>query len=406
MYALPHHVASFDSATTGKLKTALKLNCPTKGTMTAIVSNSWKMVENALPTNIGWLPVKSGSAATFKAEYLTQMAAIAITEMAQDMEAVTNQDSMYFSGKSLAKYAYVCLTFSDVLNDPVSALACITKLKPAFARFAENRQIFPLVYESNVWRGVMSSAIYNTGDANADFGSGVYNDHHFHYSYHIQAGALIGYIDKKITGSTTWINENKEYINTLVRDACNPSALDTNFPTWRAFDWFHGHSWAKGVTDSWDGKDEESSSEDANFYYSMKMWGNLIGDAAMEARGNLMLAILKRSVNAYMLLASGNTNHPSNFINNKVTGILFENKVHHVTYFGGVEEVHKTQGIHMLPLTAISPYFRSAAFAKEEWNTYWPGGTASLLINDGWRGVLWANVALFNPSRVTPVSGM
>lgn len=382
MFALPHHVATFDSATAAKKKTALTFSSPTKGTMTAIISNTWTMTESEMPVNIGWLPVKSGAAPTFQSAYLTQQSNIAITEMAQDMNAMTNLDTMYFSGKALAKYAYICLSFSEVLNDPVNARACIAKLKPAFERFNSNTQIHPLVYESNVWRGLITSAVYATGDVNSDFGSGVYNDHHFHYSYFVQTAGIIGYLDKKLNGgTTTWINSVKSFVNTLIRDACNPSPSDTYFPQFRSFDWFHGHSWAKGVTESWDGKDEESSSEDANFYYSMKMWGNLIGDAAMEARGNLMLSILKRSVNSYMQLLSSNTNHPSNFVQNKVSGIMFENKVHHTTYFGANTEY--IQGIHMLPLTAISPYMRPAAFVIEEWNKYWPGGAATFAINDG-----------------------
>lgn len=52
----------------------------------------------------------------------------------------------------------------------------------------------------------------------------------------------------------------------------------------------------------------------------------------------------------------------------------------------------------MLPLTAISPYIRSAAFVQQEWNTYWPGGTAVNALTDGWKGVLWANQALFDPA--------
>jgi endo-1,3(4)-beta-glucanase len=73
----------------------------------------------------------------------------------------------------------------------------------------------------------------------------------------------------------------------------------------------------------------------------MKLWGNVNGDAAMEARGNLMLGIMKRSMNNYMLLSTGNTNHPESFVGNKVSGILFENKVDHTTYFG-----HLPQYIH------------------------------------------------------------
>ncbi len=49
--------------------------------------------------------------------------------------------------------------------------------------------------------------------------------------------------------------------------------------------------------------------------------------------GNLMLAIQARSFNSYFYLQSNNTNHPSRFIGNKVTGILFENKVDYTCKF-------------------------------------------------------------------------
>ena len=64
------------------------------------------------------------------------------------------------------------------------------------------------------------------------------------------------------------------------------------------------------------------------------MWGSVTGDAAMEARGDLMLAVLRRSLGCYFLLEDGNANQPAQFVGNRVTGILFENKVDHTTYFG------------------------------------------------------------------------
>ena len=64
------------------------------------------------------------------------------------------------------------------------------------------------------------------------------------------------------------------------------------------------------------------------------MWGKTIGDASMEARGNLMLSILSRSLQSYFLMESKNVNQPSNFIGNKAPGITFENKIDHTTYFG------------------------------------------------------------------------
>ena len=42
----------------------------------------------------------------------------------------------------------------------------------------------------------------------------------------------------------------------------------------------------------------------------------------MEARGNLMLGILANTLDEYFLMTSRNQNQPSNFIANKVTGIV------------------------------------------------------------------------------------
>src|SRR5205814_909240 len=60
-----------------------------------------------------------------------------------------------------------------------------------------------------------------------------------------------------------------------------------------------------------------------------------------------------RAINLYMLMSPGNTVHPPQFVPNFVTGILFMNKAHHTTFFGqNIEFIH---GIHMVPLTPISP---------------------------------------------------
>ena len=141
------------------------------------------------------------------------------------------------------------------------------------------------------------------------------NDHHFHYGYFIYTAAVIAYLDP------SWLPLNQAWVNGLVRDAANPSTHDNMFAFSRMFDWYHGHSFAAGLFELWDGKDEESSSEDAFFAYAMKMWGRVIGDSSMEARGNLMLSILARTFDEYFLLSSNNKNQPANFIGNKVTGI-------------------------------------------------------------------------------------
>lgn len=107
----------------------------------------------------------------------------------------------------------------------------------------------------------------------------------------------------------SWLNvgSNRAWVNTLVRDFATPIATDPEFPFSRSFDWYHGHSWAKGLFESADGKDEESSSEDAFASYALKLWGASTGDVNQEARGNLMLAIHARTLPSYFLMQNDNT---------------------------------------------------------------------------------------------------
>jgi endo-1,3(4)-beta-glucanase len=279
----------------------------------------------------------------------------------------------------------------------------LANLKTAFELFSTNKNQFPLVYESKLsmstavdfindmlaaWGGVVSSASYITGDSGADFGNTYYNDHHFHYGYFIYTAAIIGHLDP------TWLASHKDYVNTLVRDIANPSPADNYFPVSRNFDWYNGHSWAHGLYETYDGKDEESSSEDSMSAYAIKMWGHILGDVNMEALGNLQLAITARSLQNYFLYTSGNTNQPSNFVGNKVAGILFENKIDHTTYFGA--NIEYIQGIHMLPLLPSSTLTRTQRFVSEEWNTYFSKGRV-YSVQGGWKGILYANLAIIDP---------
>lgn len=316
MFAFPHHIQSFDDTTKQGLQ-PVQLRATTKGNTTAVLGDSWTMVEQNLPVDMDfapWSPAQ-GSVSTLSAENIQTIMDAAKTELTADVDGQSNVNSMYYGGKVLSKFATLVYTVNTLANDPQSAAATLDGLKKAFARFVNNEQQFPLVYDS-VWKGVVSSAAWATNDLNQDFGNSGYNDHHFHYGYFIHAAAIIGALDP------SWIEPNKAWVNMLVRDAGNPATDDPFFPFSRAFDWFHGHSWAKGLFVSGDGKDEESTSEDAMFAYAVKMWGKTVGDKSMEARGNLMLAVLRRTLSNYFLMEDDNLNQPSNFVNNRVTGIV------------------------------------------------------------------------------------
>lgn len=390
MFALPHHVESFDRNTTERV-TSVHLRSTTKGNATAIIGDSWTMVEPELPVDMGFAPwsTSKGNIHALSPSSKEAIVQIAPYELQQNISEQTSLNSMYYSGKALSKFATLVWTVSQLGGDDKVSSKAFQELKDSFALFVNNHQQYPLAYDS-VWKGVVSSAGYD-GDLNQDFGNTAYNDHHFHYGYFIQAAAIIGSLDPD------WLAQNKDWVNMLVRDAGNSVENDPHFPFSRAFDWFNGHSWAKGLFESYDGKDEESTSEDTMFAYAVKMWGQTIGDASMEARGNLMLGVMRRSLDNYFLMRNNNTNQPAQFIGNKVTGILFENKVDHTTYFGN--NLEYIQGIHMLPLLPHSAYTRSQEFVSEEWEAMFSpnASTPADKVDGGWKGVLFANLALVNP---------
>ncbi|KAI5294618.1 hypothetical protein KEM52_003607 [Ascosphaera acerosa] len=411
MYALPHHLESLDDRTR-QGATGLKLQTTTKGEATAVIGDSWTMVESDLPMDMSFKPYRPGHGSGGLSDAAKPIIRnVSASELQQDMAKQTDVNSMYFSGKGLAKFAFIVYTVAELLDDQNAAADGLDRLKASFDTFVQNKQEVPLVYD-NVWKGVVSSGTYNTGDPNMDFGNTYYNDHHFHYGYFVLAAAVIGHLDP------SWLtDENVYYVNSLLRDAGNSVTDDPHYPFSRGFDWFHGHSWAKGLFESADGKDQESTSEDTMFAYAVKMWGRTTGDASMEARGNLMLGLLRRSLRKYFLMESDNDVQPAPFIANKVTGILFENKADHTTYFGTNLEyiqgydgsvqlckaVNKASGanfapcsIHMLPLFPASPYVRSEKFVNEEWQAMFaPNATRpAQSVEGGWKGVLYANDAI------------
>lgn len=386
IFALPHHVDYLSSRFLQNYRTGIKLDSTVYGEMQGFITNYLQMVDLPVARNSSlelW-PVKP-----IQDELILNKIKQAATLEIQNSNILdeSNLDSMYFAGKILAKYAWLLYCCKFILNDENLTLNLLQNLKQAINRFSENKQKLPLIYD-NTWKGIISS-----GDASQDFGNAFYNDHHFHYAYHVITSAIIVKVENSIFGSSQWYEDNKDWVESLIRDFANNSSSDSFFPTFRSFDWFNGHSWAKGLFESGDGKDEESSSEDVNASFALKLWGDATNNTNLSQIGSLQLSILKTSLNHYFLYSSENTTEPNNFIPNKVSGILFENKIDHTTYFGNnTEYIHM---IHAIPIIPVSSFIRSSKFVQEEWD-----GKLKYIVDsvqDGWKGIIMLNLAISNP---------
>ena len=391
IFALPHHESSFSDIMQDSY-TGIQLLSTTKGLMNGYLTTALQF-SASLNKQVSWLPWSSQLGSTpleYSAEQLQLLAEVANTELQVSISESISGLNTYYLGKIIDKYSYILLTVSEIIQDEATTNSTLENMKSAFDILLQNEQLYPLVYDTK-FNGIVSSGDWDSTSTQYDFGNTYYNDHHFHYGYIIHAAAVIGYVDSKLGG--TWATDNKDWVNSLVRDVANPSDSDQYFPQSRMFDWFNGHSWAAGLYENGNGKNEESSSEDYNFAYGMKLWGATIGDLSMELRGDLMISIMKDSMNDYFYYQDDNTVEPEEIIGNKVSGILFDNIIDYTTYFGtNIEYIH---GIHMLPITPVSSNIRLESFVSEEWQTKISPIISSL--ESGWAGILRLNQALFDP---------
>lgn len=72
---------------------------------------------------------------------------------------------------------------------------------------------------------------------------------------------------------------------------------------------------------------------------------------------------------------------------------MFENKLHHTTWFGSKPEL--IHGIHMIPICPITTYARGKQFVIEEWNRF--SRDDYIPTEKSWTSLLKGNQATFDP---------
>ncbi|BFZ55264.1 endo-1,3-beta glucanase [Savitreella phatthalungensis] len=380
VYALPHHQPFISGSAKA---TTLYMQSPITGAARAYVASTLTMTDPDLPASVGFFPPDDG--ATWNQQtLLTIKKSLTPDILGANYTTGCNVYSTYFSGKCMAKAAQVCLVARDVIRDPVLATNCIDQLEGVMNVFVANAQQLGLSYDTT-WGGVLTEA--GLSNLDIDFGNAAYNDHHFHYGYIIYAAAALAEL------RPAWLRRgnNMAWVDTLVRDVATPNPDDLYFPQFRSMDWYVGHSLSHGVgSDFSQGKDEESSSEDYNFAYGLKLWGHVTGRPALEGLGLLMTGVIRRSVQAYMLLGPDNNIQPAVYTPNYVSGITFGGALIHSTFFGG--QTQFVHGIHMLPMTGITSFVRTPRFVGMEWNNVLSKLAGTL--TDNWAGILYSNLAV------------
>lgn len=354
------------------------------GELVGVVGDSWKLKLD--PVSITWNSIKG-----VKEEAFPEI----VSALCRDVEDLNSSNisttSSYFYGKLIARAARLALIAEEV---------CFLDVIPVIRKFLKNT-ITPwldgtfsgngFLYEGK-WGGLVTRQ--GSTDSGADFGFGVYNDHHFHLGYFLYAIAVLAKIDP------AWGRKYRPQAYSLMADFMTLGRhSSSNYPRLRCFDLWKLHSWASGLTEFADGRNQESTSEAVNAYYSAALMGLAYGDTHLVATGSMLAAMEIKAAQTWWHVREGDKIYAEaeDFTReNRVVGVLWANKRDGGLWFAPPEWRECRLGIQVLPVLPITEVlFSDVQFARElvKWTLPALGREG---VGEGWKGFLYAMEGIYD----------
>lgn len=191
------------------------------------------------------------------------------------------------------------------------------------------------------------------------YDSDTFNDHHFHYGYFTLAGALLALVDDDFR------DNYGQMLRLMAKDYANWDRSDTQYPLFRTFDPWAGHSFAGGMGDG-NGNGQESTSEAMQSWGGLYLLGVALGDDEMRDAGIFGWLSEARGTAEYWF-----DRHRDNIDYEKFKHPYNSNLTCHGvgwwTYFG-YQNLYM-QGIQWMPTsTALDYLSENKEFAKWDYN--------------------------------------
>nr|GLL18804.1 probable endo-1,3(4)-beta-glucanase ARB_01444 [Ipomoea trifida] len=355
------------------------------GDLVGVVGDSWVLRND--PIAVTWHSIEGINEESFP----EIIQALNKDAEALDSKAMATNTASYFQGKLIARAARLALIAEEVCCfDVIPGIRSFLKdtIEPWLNGSFEGNAF---LYESK-WGGIVTKQ--SSSDTGADNGFGIYNHHHSQIGYFIYAIAVLAKID------SVWGRKYKRQAYSLVEDYMNLGRREgSHYPKLRCFDLWKLHSWAAGLTESADGRNQESTSEAVNAYYAAALMGLVYGDPNLVAIGSTLSAMEILSAQTWWHVREDpeNSVYTQEFSReNRVVGVLWANKRDSGLRFAPPEWRERRVGIQLLPLLPISEaLFSDLQFVKElaEW-------TEPALSRDGvedaWKGFVYALEGLYD----------
>jgi len=273
-----------------------------------------------------------------------------VTEfIAQGPATWNNRTDTYWAGKNYGKVAEL-IAIADSIGMDAEATQLLDWLKAELADWftAETNDrldVFKYFVYDDEWNTLL-------GLEESFASHQQLNDHHFHYGYFVRAAAEICRMDIAWCGA----DQYGPMIELLIRDYAG-DAGDPMFPYLRNFDPANGFSWASGPANFVRGNNNESTSEAANAYGAIILYGLIIGNDDLVDRGMYLHASTAaaywqywNNVDGYNNRGTVEDNFPAGY-NRITTSIIWGDGGVFSTWFSGAfAHILGIQGLPSNPL--------------------------------------------------------
>ncbi|XP_073149684.1 glucan endo-1,3-beta-D-glucosidase [Henckelia pumila] len=352
------------------------------GDLVGVAGDSWVLKSD--PVSVTWHSFKG-----IEEESYPEI----IEALVKDVDALNSgtiaTSSSYFYGKLIARGARLALIAEEI---------CYLDVIPAVRKFLKDT-IEPwldgtfgangFLYDAK-WGGLVTKQ--GSTDPGADFGFGTYNDHHYHLGYFVYGIAVLAKID------AAWGRKYRPQAYSLMADFMNLSRrANSNYTRLRCFDMWKLHSWAGGLTEFADGRNQESTSEAVNAYYSAALMGLAYGDSHLISVGSTISALEIQAAQTWWHVREESNLYPKEFVrDNRVVGVLWSTKRDSGLWFAPAEWKECRLGIQLLPILPISEaLFSDIRFVKELVSWTFPA-LAREGVGEGWKGFLYALQGIYD----------
>ena len=352
------------------------------GDLVGVVGDSWSLKTD--PVSVTWHSIRG-----VREESRDEVVSALVNDVEGLNSSAITTNSSYFYGKLVARAARLALIAEEMCF--LDVIPKVRKyLKETIEPWLEGTSSGNGFLYDRKWGGIVTKQ--GSTDAGADFGFGIYNDHHYHLGYFVYGIAVLAKIDP------VWGRKYKPQAYSLMADFMTLSRRsNSNYTRLRCFDLYKLHSWAGGLTEFADGRNQESTSEAVNAYYSAALMGLAYGDTHLVATGSTLTALEIHAAQMWWHVRQGDNLYGEDYEReNKVVGVLWANKRDSGLWFAPPEWKECRLGIQLLPLLPISEVlFSNVDFVKDlvEW-------TMPALnregVGEGWKGFVYALQGIYD----------